>query len=84
MDIKCQPSSYLHEYCWRLANGNRDGWSIFSAVIVAIKDCFHLFPNANDVWDQTIREENDTQNLSIDEQMNFGTYPNEDPEALGF
>ena len=29
--------AYLDEYYWRLANGNRDGWLIFSALIKAIK-----------------------------------------------
>ena len=27
--------AYLDEYCWRLANGNRNGWMIFSAIIKA-------------------------------------------------
>ena len=35
--------AYLDEYCWRLANGNRNGWLIFTAIIAAIRDYFKMF-----------------------------------------
>ena len=47
---------------------------IISAIIKAIRDYFNLFQNANDVLDQTIREENDILNVSGDVQLNFGNY----------
>ena len=74
--------AYLDEYCWRLANGNRNGWMIFSAIIKAIRDYFNHFQNANNILDQTIREENDILNVSADVQLNFGTYANEEVEPL--
>ena len=46
--------AYLNGYCWRLANGNRNCWMIFSAIIKAIRDYFNLFQNYNDVLDQTL------------------------------
>ena len=55
---------------------------IFSAIIKAIRDYFNHFQNANDVLDQTIRVENDILNVSADVQLNFGTYANEEVEAL--
>ena len=74
--------AYLDEYCWRLANGNIDGWLIYSAVIKAIRDYFNMFQNPNDILDQTIRVENDILNRSADEQLDFGSYDSEEPEVL--
>ncbi len=65
-----------HEYCWRLANRNRDGWLIYSALIKAIKDQYEMFQNANDVLDQTIHQESKIINQSVDDNLNFGDYPN--------
>ena len=64
--------AYLDEYCWRLANGNLDGWLIYSAVIKAIRDYYNIFLDANDILDQTIREENNILNISTDEYFDFG------------
>ena len=67
--------AYLDEYCWRLANGNRNGWMIFSAIIKAIRDYFNHFQNANDILDT--RRKSNILNVSADVQLNFGTYANE-------
>ena len=41
-----------------------------------------MFQGANDLLDQTIREENDILNRSADEHFDFGFYCNEDLEPL--
>jgi hypothetical protein len=74
--------AYLDEYCWRLVNGNRNGWSVYTAIIKAIRDYFNLFQNPNDILDQTIQEENHIVNNSIDANLDFGNYGNENPEPL--
>ena len=68
--------AYLDEYCWRLANGNRDGWQIYTALIQAIKDYYGKFQNANNILDQTLHEENNRVNQSVDENLDFGDYTN--------
>ena len=50
--------AYLDEYCWRLENGNRNGWMVYESIIRAIRDYFRLFPDANAVLDETIHREN--------------------------
>ncbi len=56
---------------------NRDGWAVYSAIIKDIKDYFALFPNANDVLNQTINQENDTINASAEVNLDFSDYPRE-------
>lgn len=34
--------SYLDEHCWRLNNGNTNGWKIFKATLAAIKDFYDI------------------------------------------
>jgi hypothetical protein len=73
--------AYLDEYCWRLSHGNRDGWLIYLATIRAIKDYYQLFQNANELLDQTIRQENNIINESVEvNNLDFGDYPREDEE----
>ena len=74
--------AYLDEYCWRLENGNREGWMIYQAIIRAIKDYFVAFGDANDILDRTIIEENNIVNGSIDESLDFGDFGAEPIEPL--
>ena len=74
--------AYLDEYCWRLENGNREGWMIYQAIIRAIRDYFVAFGDANDILDRTIIEENNIVNGSIDESLDFGDFGAEPIEPL--
>ena len=74
--------AYLDEYCWRLENGNREGWMIYQAIIRAIRDYFEAFGDANDIWDRTIFEENNIVNGSNDESLDFGDFGAEPIEPL--
>jgi hypothetical protein len=68
--------AYLDEYYWRLVNGNRNGWLIYTAVIKAIRDYFELCQDANN--------ENYIINASDDNGLDFGEYPNDKSDlALG-
>jgi transposase-like protein len=72
--------AYLDEYCWRLTNGNRDGWLVFTSVVQAIKDYFELFRDGNNNLDQSILEDNNIINQSVDDSLDFGDYANERSE----
>jgi transposase-like protein len=74
--------AYLDEYCWRLENGNRNGWMVYESIIRAIRDYFRLFPDANAVLDQTIHRENHIINRSVDDELDFGDFNNEIIEPL--
>ena len=76
--------AYHDEYCWRLANGNRNGmYDFFSNnQSKAIRDCFNHFQNANDILDT--RRKSNILNVSADVQLYFGTYANEEVLTVGF
>ncbi len=74
--------AYLDEYCWRLENGNRNGWMVYESIIRAIRDYFRLFPDANAVLDETIHRENHIINRSVDDELDFGDFNNEIIEPL--
>ena len=51
------------------------------ATIRAIKDYYQLFQNVNELLDQTIRQENNIINESVEvNNLDFGDYPRENEE----
>jgi transposase-like protein len=78
--------SYLDEYCWRLSHGNLNGWTVYESLLRAIKDFYSTHPDANDILDRSIYEEDHNINQEIDDNLNF-EYNNvpdvTEPLALG-